>query len=71
MYDTEEWEKAKRICSWLQYPGRGKKLYKNGEVGYICKDVNNGKEMIFCVKVSRLTGVRVCTVYTTTAPVVQ
>ena len=46
-------------------------MYKNGEVGYICKDVNNGKEMIFCVKVSRLTGVRVCTVYTTTAPVVQ
>ena len=34
-------------------------------------NVNNGKEMIFCVKVSRLTGVRVCTVYTTTAPVVQ
>lgn len=60
----------KQNASVLGY-SRGKKLYKNGEVGYICKDVNNGKEMIFCVKVSRLTGVRVCTVYTTTAPVVQ
>ena len=62
----------KQNASVLGY-SRGKKLYKNGEVGYtrIHIHVNNGKEMIFCVKVSQLTGVRVCTVYTTTAPVVQ